>query len=65
MLTRNKTLAALWIAVVVTIALVVGVASLMGWLLVAVIALGPAFSLLHFAKDPAQTTSERINEARR
>jgi hypothetical protein len=67
MLTQNnsKTLAAAWIAAVLIIALAVGIQSAMGWVLIAVIAIGPALSLLHFAKAPAQTTSERIRDATR
>jgi hypothetical protein len=62
---KKKLLAATWIIAIMAIALVGGIGSLMGWLLTGVVAFGPAAAVLHFSKEPAPTTSESINSARR
>ena len=61
---RTKAFAAVWSIGILLIAIVSNVSSLSGWLGVGLIALGPSVTLLYFSREPAQTTSQRIREAR-
>lgn len=54
----------LWMLAIVATALVASVESPMGWLLVSVLAFGPATILLHLSRQP-RTISQTIQEARR
>lgn len=54
-----------WIFLVLSIAVLVPVASVRGWLLTTIFAFGPAVAMLYFARDPRQTLSESIQYARK
>jgi len=61
---RTKAFAAVWTIGILLIAFFSNVDSLSGWLVAGLIAFGPSVSLLYFSREPADTTSQRIREAR-
>lgn len=54
-----------WILAMMATGLVGDVGSLMGWLLVSVLAFGPATMLLYFGRELPLTTTQTIQRARR
>jgi hypothetical protein len=62
---RTKVSALAWSIVILLVAFFANVGSLAGWIVASVLAFGPALTLVYFCREPAQTTSERIREARR
>jgi hypothetical protein len=63
--TRNKSLAAAWIAAILLIALFSRVGSQVGWMIATIIAFGPALTLMYFGRQLPQTITQRIRDARR
>jgi len=57
--------AASWILLIVAVALFARVGTTAAWFVVSIVALAPCMVMLHFWQAVPQTTSERINEARR
>jgi hypothetical protein len=55
----------LWTLAVAAIGWAAGFESLMAWLFVGLLGVGPSAVLMHFWKDIPRTTSEAIQEARR
>jgi hypothetical protein len=63
---NKKLLLALgWIGLVLLIALLVPVASVRGWLLTTLVAIGPAVAMLFFAREQRESMSQSIDHARR
>jgi len=62
---KKQTLAVGWTLAVLITGLVASVGSPTSWLIVGVVALGPSLVLLHLSRELSQTTSQRIQEARR
>jgi hypothetical protein len=56
---------AAWPIAVLLVALAIGVPSLLHWVVVAVVAAVPPLVVRHFWRDPEQTVSESIRDARR
>jgi hypothetical protein len=61
---RAQLFAMLWIIGVLLTAFVSNIGSPTGWAAAIVVAIGPSLTLLHFCKEPLQTTSQRIRAAR-
>lgn len=55
----------MWTLAVAAIGWVAGFESLMAWLFVGLLGLGPSAVLMHFWRDVPRTTSQVIQEARR
>jgi hypothetical protein len=62
---KKQLLVAIWIVGILLTATLASVQSQMAWLVVSVVAFGPAAALLHFSREVPQTISERIQRARR
>jgi hypothetical protein len=62
---KRESLAAAWVGTIALGLLVSNPTSWMPWLVVTVVALGPAAVLLHLTREVPQTISEKIREAKR
>ena len=61
----KSTFAGGWVLTACLAGFVVGVTSISGWFILAALAVVPPLVMLRFWRDPPETLSESINEARR